>query len=340
VAAGRHRRRRGHRADGRRARLGSRARAVVPARARVSPRAGAARLLSAGRAGPPAPARAAPPLSAQTGIALLLALAATTLTNIAYLRQQDAAAALPALSLRRPLRSLRTLLADRRWLAAFALESSGFALYVVALALAPLTLVQSIAAGGIGVLAFFSARFGHRELARHEIGGVLVSMLGLLALALSLQGGSREGAGGSTVEIVLWLGATGGAAVVALALGQRLGGLAVAEGIAGGLCFSIGDISVKVATGGGARTVFAVAVVAGYALGTALLQVGYQKGGALTVAGLATLLTNALPIAAGTVVLGEPVPSGAYGGLRIAAFAAVVAGAILLARPGRGRAAG
>ncbi len=76
-------------------------------------------------------------------------------------------------------------------------------------------------------------------------------------------------------------------------------------------------------------------MIAGYSLGTVFLQFGYQKGGALTVAGLATLLTNALPIAAGTVVLGEPVPSGVYGGVRIAAFAAVTLGAILLARPDR-----
>ena len=53
------------------------------------------------------------------------------------------------------------------------------------------------------------------------------------------------------------------------------------------------------------------------------------------VAGLATLLTNALPIAAGSVVLGEPVPSGVFGGVRVAAFAAVTLGAILLARPDR-----
>jgi hypothetical protein len=46
------------------------------------------------------------------------------------------------------------------------------------------------------------------------------------------------------------------------------------------------------------------------------------------------LLTNALPIAAGTVVLKEPVPPGAFGGVRILAFAAVTAGAFLLARPG------
>jgi hypothetical protein len=274
-----------------------------------------------------------------TAIALSLALASTTLTNIAYLRQHDAAAALPALSLRRPLHSAHALLTDRSWLIGFALESAGFALYVVALALAPLALVQSIAAGGIGILALASARISRRRLGRHELAGVFVSMLGLLALAVSLAGGGTgEGTGGSTEAILVWFGATAGAALVALALGRRLGALAVAEGIAGGLLFSIGDISVKVATQGGTRYVFAIGVIAGYALGTAFLQLGYQKGAALTVAGLATLLTNALPIAAGTIVLGEPVPSGGFGALRVLAFAAVTVGAVLLARPERGAA--
>jgi hypothetical protein len=100
---------------------------------------------------------------AETAIALLLALASTTLTNVAYLREHDAAAALPALSLRRPLHSAQALLSDRSWLVGFALESGGFALYVVALALAPLTLVQSISAGGIGILAFISARAERRS---------------------------------------------------------------------------------------------------------------------------------------------------------------------------------
>ncbi len=277
-------------------------------------------------------------MHAQTAAALVLALASTTLTNIAYLREHDAAVALPPLSLRRPLQSVRALLTDRSWLLGFALESSGFALYVFALALAPLSLVQSVAAGGIGILAYVSARMSRRRLGRHETAGVLVSMLGLLALAVSLSRGTGEGTGGSTAEIVLWLGATAAAALVALTLGQRLGVLAVAEGVAGGLLFSIGDISVKIATQGGARTIFAIGVVAGYALGTALLQLGYQQGGALTVAGLATLLTNALPIAAGNVVLGEPLPSGALGAVRILAFATVTLGAILLARHDRGAA--
>jgi hypothetical protein len=76
-----------------------------------------------------------------------------------------------------------------------------------------------------------------------------------------------------------------------------------------------------------------VPLILGYTLGTSLLQVGYQAGGALTVAGLATLLTNALPILAGTLVLEEPVPSGALGALRILAFVAVSVGAVLLSRP-------
>jgi drug/metabolite transporter (DMT)-like permease len=274
-------------------------------------------------------------MSAGTAVGLALALASTTLTNLAYLREHDAAAALPVLCMRRPLHSLRLLLGDRSWLVGFAMESVGFLLYAAALALASLTLVQSIAAGGIGVLAYASARISGRHLSRRELAGVLASVFGLAALAASLAGGSGEGAGGSTAAILLWLAATAATALAALALGRRLVGVAVANGIAGGLFFSIGDVSTKVATDGSARLGFVLTIVVGYTLGTALLQVGYQAGGALTVAGIATLLTNAVPIAAGAIVLDEPVPSGVLGGLRLLAFAAVCIGAFLLARPER-----
>lgn len=275
-------------------------------------------------------------MNTSTIVALVLALASTVLINLAYLREHDAAAALPVLSIRRPLQSARLLLSDRSWLLGFAMESAGFLLYAAALALASLALVQSVSAGGIGVLAYVSARVTRRPLSTRERNGVLLSVLGLAALGVSLAGGSAEGGEGSLVEIVLWLGAIAAAAVLVVAFGRRMLGVAVAFGIAGGLFFSLGDISTKIATEWGPRTVFVIPLIIGYTLGTWLLQLGYQRGGALTVAGLATLLTNAVPIAAGTFVLNEPVPSGAYGALRILAFGAVTVGAIFLARPGRG----
>jgi hypothetical protein len=272
-------------------------------------------------------------VTASTAVALGLALASTVLVNLAYLREHDAAAALPAMSLRRPLQSARELLTDRSWLVGFGMETFGFLLYAAALALASLALVQSVTAGGIGVLAYVSARVTGRPLQRRERAGALISVLGLVALAVSLVGGSGAGGEGSTGEIVLWLAATAAAAVLVIGPGRAILGVGVASGIAGGLFFSIGDISTKVTTQWGARLVFVVPVILGYTLGTWLLQIGYQRSGALTVAGIATLLTNALPIAAGTVVLDEPVPSGVFGVLRIAAFAAVTIGAIMLARP-------
>jgi hypothetical protein len=268
-----------------------------------------------------------------TPVALVLALLSTTMTNLAYAREHDAAAGLPVLSGRRPLHSLHLLLADRQWLRAFVLETGGFLLYAAALALASLSLVQSVAAGGIGILAYVSARRARRRLRGRELAGVAISIAGLLALAISLASGGDHGVHGTIVAIAIWLGATGAVAGAVLALGQRRLGRAAAYGIAGGLLFSIGDISTKIVTQGGLRTAFVVTLILGYALGTSLLQIGYQAGGAVTVAGLATLFTNALPIAAGTIVLREGVPGGWLGALRALAFAAVTAGAVLLARP-------
>src|SRR5581483_2730660 len=48
-----------------------------------------------------------------TAVALVLALVSTTLTNLAYLREHNAAAELPVLCMRRPLQSARLLLEDR-----------------------------------------------------------------------------------------------------------------------------------------------------------------------------------------------------------------------------------
>lgn len=272
-------------------------------------------------------------VQAQVTAGLLLALCSTTLISLSYLREHGAASRLPPLSLRSPLRSAALLLGSRAWLIGFAMESAGFGLYVLALSLAPLALVQSVAAGGVGILAFATWKLGHRTLTRREIAGSMIAVAGLALLAASLTGGAESSARGSLPEALLWLAAISGVAALVLTTGRKLLQTGVADGIAGGLMFAAGDISTKLATEGGARLLFVLALIAGYLLGTSLLQIGYQSAAALTVAGIATLLTNAVPIAAGNVLFREPLPGGALGVIRVLAFGAVTAGAILLAQP-------
>jgi hypothetical protein len=212
------------------------------------------------------------------------------------------------------------------------MEAGGFTLYVAALALAPLALVQSVSAGGVGILAFASARAARRRVSRREALGAGVAVAGLLFLSLSLIGGDYSGSPAPLTGGGLWLGVTLALATLVF-LGRRWLGAAMACGVSGGLFFSCGDIAMKVATQGGVRFAFACVAIPSYVLGTSVLQIGYQAGGALTVAGIATLLANALPIAAGPLLFGETLPSGALGVLRVLAFATVVAGASLLARP-------
>src|SRR4051794_5691750 len=159
-------------------------------------------------------------MSISTAVAIVLAALSTTITSLAYLREHEAAAALPVLSMRRPLHSIRLLLGDRSWLLGFVMESSGFLLYAAALALAPLSLVQSINAGGIGVLAYVSARMARRELGRRELAGVIFSFLGLLALAVSLVGGSGAGGPWAAALILVWLRASAAAAIPLLLFGR------------------------------------------------------------------------------------------------------------------------
>jgi hypothetical protein len=82
---------------------------------------------------------------------------------------------------------------------------------------------------------------------------------------------------------------------------------------------------------GGSHAAIAPAVIGFYSAGTIVLQMGFQRGRALTTAGIATLGTNAIPIAAAMTLFEEPVPDGSLGAVRVAAFAAVVAGSVALA---------
>jgi len=266
----------------------------------------------------------------QIAFALLITLVSACLLNVGYLLEHSVASHAPPLSLRHPITSLRSLLGNRRWLLGFATEGAGWLLYVAALALAPLSLVQATAAGGIGILAIMVSRITRVPLSGGERIGALLSVIGLALLGVSLLGSHSEGSLSGYLWISVWLVASAIAAVILIRFARLIGG-GPGWGLAAGILFAAGDVSTKMAvSGGSANVAFLACLIVFYAVGTAVLQAGFQRGSALTIAGLATLLTNALPIAAGMLIFHEPFPSGWVGALRIIAFAAVICGAFLL----------
>ena len=265
-------------------------------------------------------------------LALFITVISACCLDLGYLLEHDVASRVPTLSLHRPIASLRSLLGNRRWLAGIGIEMAGWLLYVAALALAPLSLVQATAAGGIGILAIMVSRLTHVPLTSSERIGAVVSVVGLALLGVSLLGDHGTGASAGYLWIGIWLAASAAAAAACIWPLARAIGAGPAWGIAAGILFAAGDVSTKMAVAGGSENVaFLSSLVVFYVAGTAVLQAGFQRGGALTTAGLATLLTNALPIAAGMTVFQEPLPAGWIGGVRILAFAAVIGGAVLLA---------
>ena len=262
-------------------------------------------------------------------IGLTLAFASALVTNTAYSLEHDAAAALPPLSPRRPFRSAKLLLRDRRWLTAFAAETAGWLMYVAALRLAPLALVQAVAASGIAVLAFATARGHPSRLARHEQAAVVLAVAGLVLLALSLVSTAESDHHPQVIGVIIWLAACGGGAALLIAEPTRFA-RAASLGLAAGLLFADGDISAKLVGYGGLWLVALATLIVAYATGTSVLQWAYQRGDALTAAGMATMATNAVPIAAGFVLFGETLPRGTRAILQIAAFACLVASAVAL----------
>lgn len=261
---------------------------------------------------------------------LLLALVSSFALNWGWLAQHGAARELPPLSLRAPIRSLRSLFGDLRWLLGWLAGIGGWVIYVAALALAPLSLVQATSAGGIGILAALVHRRGD-GVTRQHWAAVGVAVAGLVLLAVSLAGGTTNAHGVRPGSVGVWLG---GAAVLAAVAAVRRTGAAL--GIAAGVMYAAGDVATKAGTFGGWWFVLFGVMLAAHGTAFVLIQFGFQRGGALATAGTTTLLTNALPIVAGVWLFNEHLPGGGAGVLRVVSFALLVVAAAALARSGGG----
>ena len=270
-----------------------------------------------------------------TAAGLALALASTFALNWGWFAQHNAAAALPPLSLRAPVRSLRALGGSRAWVAGFLAGVGGWVLYVAALALAPLSLVQATSAGGIGILALLVHRRGDR-LGRGQWLAVALAVTGLVLLGVSLAGGVAVGHPPTLAALATWLGVSALLALVAAAAPVPIAAGA-GLGIAAGLLYAAGDVATKPVAYGGAWLLLVPVLLSAHGAAFVAIQLGFQRGRALATAGMASLLTNAVPIAAGVALFHERLPDGAFGVVRVVAFCLVVVAAGLLARPEQDR---
>lgn len=262
---------------------------------------------------------------------LTLALLSTAALNYGFYLQHAASGQAPTLTLRHPVASLAALFRNWRWLAGFTTGLAGWGLYIAALRLAPLSLVQATSAGGIALLAWLT-RLGTGRLPPWDRAAVAVSAGGLLLLGLSLPAGTPHQAAPSWPAPLGWVAASALlaalAATPAAALLKPGAGLAAAAG----LLYAAGDVATKAAVDGTRPALlFTGLLLACSGLAFVSLQLAFQRGTVLATAGVSTLLTNATPILAGVIVFSERLPGGPAGIARGLGFAATVLGATLLA---------
>jgi drug/metabolite transporter (DMT)-like permease len=242
---------------------------------------------------------------------IVFALAASAALNTSFLIQHAGAVGLPAVSVRRPVATVRSLVGSPTWMAGLVLGCTGWALHVAALVRAPLSLVQAFIAGGIVLTVPLAAiGLGHRVRGRelHAIGLMVVA---LVLLSLGLRGGRHASASEPALAgAILVLSAC--AAVLALTV--RDDRRPVALGVAGGLLYGAADIAIKALTGvdasSGAAGVLSSPwlLIAGAATVAAFFafQRGLQAHRPVVVIGVMTAATNVSTIAGGLVVFGDP----------------------------------
>lgn len=282
-------------------------------------------------------------------LGILLALACALVANVGLLCKYRGAVASPAVELTHPLRSAAGLFRSRWWTIGFAIAFVAWTLHVVALAVAPLSLVETTISGGILLLAWLAERwFGVRVGPREWLGlGLCAVGLGLLALTSAGSGGSSSRysieamvafeAGAVAIGAALLLSGTSGAR-------RRMSGPLL--GIAAGLLLGVGNVAVKALTGtvpGDPMSIFSpwtlTALVAGAGAFLALAR-GLQTGGAIPVITLSTVSANLASVAGGIAVFGDPMGGDPLAvTARCIAFAAVIAAAIVLPAPGHAVAA-
>ncbi len=285
-------------------------------------------------------------VSLAVGVGLVCALLSALGTNLAFLFKHRGAVAAPDVDMRHPLRSAIDLFRSKWWSVGWGVAALAFALHVAALSLAPISIGQAVLAGGLVFLAVLAERFFGFKLGRRQWIGI-----GLVAVSLTLltltggDGGGGANSGYSLAGMIVFEGIAVGVGLLLVCshLVERIRAQpGVLLGVAAGLGFGISDVAVKALSGDldsgpigllspWSAIIVTAAVFSFYASARSL-----QIGDGVTVIAVTSVAANLSTIVAGLAVFGDRLGNDALVvGVRLAAFALVLAGAALIPAPVR-----
>jgi hypothetical protein len=283
-------------------------------------------------------------MSVSVQVGLLLAVATALTSIVGFLYKHRGAVESPPVSLRRPVRTSLALFRSRAYTLGIVIATTSWGFHVGALALAPISLVQSVIAGGLVLLTVTADRLFAHKVTRREWIGVGMAAMGLAFLAATLEGGADEAySSADAATLAVWIGvltlAAGGAAAMAQSSALRGG---VLFGVSAGLFWAASDTSIKALSDDlGSESavailtsplalVIALASFAGLVVSARSLQIGK----AVPVIAVTSVAANLFTIAAGPIVFDEPLPEDPLAlTVRMLAFALVIIAAALTPAP-------
>jgi drug/metabolite transporter (DMT)-like permease len=277
-------------------------------------------------------------------LGILLALVCAFLTNLGFFYKHRGACAAEPVDIKHPLHSAKSLWCSK-WFAIGMLVAIGaWAFHVAALALAPMSLVQAVLAGGVVLLAIMAERLFGFQVGRRQWIGLGCTAFGLVLLGITLPTAHSAHSSFSTAAMVSFEAGLLGVGGL-LILGPRVGAPAEHHGVmlgaAAGILFGVSDVAIKALTGlVGHSGLFAL--VSPWLLVTLLASVaafyasarGLQDGEAVPVIAVTGTAANITGIAGGIIVFGDPLPGHALGiVLQSLAFVMVIVASALTPAP-------
>lgn len=279
------------------------------------------------------------PFSVQIGV--LFALLTAFASVVGFLYKHRGAVASPPIDGRRPVRSSLALFRSRWYVLGMAIAMCSWGFHVIALALAPITIVQSVIAGGLVLLTVSADRLFGFTVTRREWLGVALIALGLAFLAATLDGtADSRHSDYSAATLGVYIALSGGAGLI-LAFASW-GRRALLVGVSAGLMWGASDVAIKALSGhldAGFIAILhplAAVILIASLIGLTVSAKSLQDGEAVPVIAATSAAANLCTIASGPIVFGEPLPEDPLGlAMRLAAFVLVIVAVTLTPAPVR-----